>query len=390
MSKKLESYKFQPGDVIIDNLSILMAEQYLHMSPFYGFRQLYPLVSFLEALVLYDRLVVDPLRPSYKDAEPGLATYIRQFASRHEEAVNRVVKIIPSNIITYLDISLNEKIKIVFEVEDMFKDLGTSGERLIAELYGQDKGGLDKIDRTVELYSVVDSILKATNDEAVAGKDIALHYLRFSGKVVKHAYYLGLSRVLGIPYVPNYQRSIIYKMLLVSQNDPTYMETIFNEGYKYWNTEAETIQAQVLKKYQDEVISSIDEAINSVLPWNSISVRIPAVFKRVLAISRDKKCSMLEAAIEMRDTGNAKAFRKWCREIGDAYRNSDRKALYDLLSGFIDECQRWSQQEKIADRKSQFSVSLLGTLGYQVELPDPVQKLHEKRSKHLLFLRDLI
>jgi hypothetical protein len=395
------AYIKKPGDVLIDNLTLLLADEYLNYPLSKGQYNLQPLASFVESVVLFERVVVDPLRPSINNPAGGLGVYIQGYSQAHSERTNRVLQLLPSEMVAYVDLPVSKKVEIIFEIEDIFGGFVFHWEKLASELSKVQKRYDFEFQRydlsalkELEAYPIFNTILNATKDERVETKKNALYYLRSSGDLVKHAYYAGLSRLIGVPYSPNYHRALIFKLLQVSQNNPDFANDLAQKGYSYWFKNIYTIQERIIQEFQSTVISSIDKDLEKILPWEGTAVRIPPVFARVLSMARKKKCSVLEAALSYRVESRTTAFRKWCRDIDEAYQSADRKELKQLLTGFTKECKQWMREDKDYSRYSQFTITLFNMIGFSVNLPDPLQTLGDTitnaGSKHILFLRDLI
>ena len=105
--------------------------------------------------------------------------------------------------------------------------------------------------------------------------------------------------------------------------------------------------------------------------------------------ARKKHCSVIEVALDLRNSSEASAFREWCRKISEAHKANNRKALIRLIKGFIEECESWSENFGDDQVGGQISINLFG-VGIQTNMADPVASIRRKLMKHLVFLRELI
>lgn len=380
MTNMIPMKQLKNGDVLIDNFSLLLAEPFLTNPPHkIDYEILKQAATLLESIILYERLIVDPLLPNIQ----------MDGVSDHYTKVKRVIDTLPSGIINYLDFSLPQKLILLDSVKTTFPDLGFNWEWFLKKFdYGQD----ESIEKREHKESI-ERFLIAIGMQAsrIDSKEIPyeLHYFRNSGDIAKHVYYTTLSSFIGIPYIPNYHRALLYKAMLTAHNNPEFAQKILAENFFSGKPDITAAQAAILQYFEQNVIKPTDKLINSVLPWQGITSPMPPLLSRILTVSKKKNCTILDATLSLRASAEATAFRKWCAEITEAYETSDRKSLFKLLRGFISECDRWSK-DLGADRPGgQISLNFFG-IGIQTEIPEPITSIQRRFTKHLVFLRDLV
>jgi len=370
--------ELRPADVLIDNVSLLRAKSVFCSGSPVDVKESKPAATLLESVVLYERLIVDPLKP-HSDIKGVM------YDTSHFSKVNELVCELPSDVICFLDLSDESRLNLLHAVGLSLPYAGFSWEWLLNPFVWD-------TDDIYEDHPILDSLLsamtKGRNEPGIPGSD----FFRFSGSIIKQVYYIGLSRLAGIPYIPNYERNAVYKAYIAGYNNPNLAVDI-----EYWQWPwddpdmRETAQAAVLKYFENHVLRSVDELVRSVLPWAGISVPMPPLFSHIVRLSKNRKVPLLDVALDLRQSKTAIAFRKWSNEVSEAYRASDRRSLVKLLRGLIRECERWKTELRHRQKGGRLSLSFFG-IGIQIDedIPDLVSALRRKFSKHLLFLRDLV
>lgn len=392
------------GDVLIDNLTLLLANPALAATT--GEFSEMPARSdtLLESIVLYDRLVLDSLLPN-SDVTPTLSM---PGHPSHFDLVNEALSLIPSEFIKVLDLSPSEKDGVLRSIEHVFphqdfqwewflKEFRPSPEmiRNLAEDDEIDWGSAIAVLNTdsdlyiAEISHIINCMQTLSESLPEGTKWYGEHFFRTTGAVQKQVYYLALSNFIGIPYVPNYQRTLIYRAAIVARDNPELARQILDENFVTPTPDVKTAQAAILRYFQQRVIVPVDELIHSVLPWQAVASPLPPLFSRIATFAEEQNCSPLEAAIELRSSRPAVAFRKWCKRIAEAYKADDRKSLVKLLRAFVSECENWSKELGTGSPGGKISLGFFG-VGIQTAIPDPIKSVQRRLSKHMVFLRDLL
>lgn len=390
----LDARKLHPSDVLIDNISILNAASVLDTKKIFHANEILRAATFLEALVLYDRLIVDPLVTlSSTDASVG---QFDKVYSTIKKVHSKTARMGIEKPIYFLRFPLRRKVDLAKSIDIVYPELGFHWESFIRKL------GEDRIqNRDFETSMITSNIYEAmfqypkgkgpllNDDGEVIGLPSSIHYFRHSGPIAKQAYYLSLSQVLGISYAPNYERNRAFKALFAGYCNPDLAIEFLNKKIYPGDKNYQTAQAQVIKYFEESVIKPIDNLANSVLQWQGVNYPLPSVFSQIVKQSRNKKCSLLDAALEIRESTNATAFRNWCKEIQISHQEGNNKEIRKLLKGFLMECEKWSQlSENNKDPIGAISFVLFG-VGISIDVGKTIKSLERRLSKHLIFLREL-
>lgn len=366
MKNKASPNQLKNGDVLIDNLSFLQARPLLDSDRGNANQNIRQAATLLESLVLYDRLIVDPL--------------IRDSSSSHHDEVKMVIDTVPDDIVAYLDIPITRKLRLFDSIVATFPSKGFNWEWFLNRVGPS---------HDAETFWISDNVREIWNRLPPEQKPNSLSYFRRSGFIGKQVYYLSLSNLVQIPYVPNYERNIIYKAIFVAHNNPKLAKEITSSDLEKMPLDVPTVQEAVLTYFEEQVIKPVDNLLSSVLSWQSVTSPMPPLLSRIDSIARKKGCSAIEAALDIRKSSEASAFREWCRKISEAHKANNRKALIRLIKGFVQECESWCKNFGDDEVGGQISINLFG-IGIQRNTADPVASIRRKLMKHLVFLRELI
>lgn len=394
MSTYIESRKLRPTDVLIDNISIINAANVLDAKKSFQKGEILRAATFLESLVLYDRLIVDPLITlSSTDVSVG---QFETVWSAVRKVLAKTAKMGVEQPIYFLRFPLRRKVDLAKSIEIVYPELGFHWESFIRRL-GEDRFRNNDFETDMITANIYEAMFEYPKDKKplmndsgeVIGLPSSIHYFRHSGPIAKQAYYLSLSQVLGISYAPNYDRNRAFKALFAGYCNPNIAIDFLNKKVYPGGKNYQTAQSQVIKYYEDSVVKPINDLAYSVLEWQGINYPLPSVLSQIIMRAKNNKCSLLDAALEIRGSSNATAFRNWCKDIQTAHREGNSKEIRKLLKGFLKECQQWAQStEPNKTPVGTISFVLFG-VGVSIDAEKAINSLERRLSKHLIFLREL-
>jgi hypothetical protein len=395
----MNSDQIRRDDVLIDNLTLLIAAPHLEKTTSLDLIQELTTGYLLEALVLHERLIYDPLQPTpegltqpisrftqTKDSE----SYILANTRKQSEQIENTINILPKGLIEPVAINEADKLALLGAGILTFPDLGFNWEWYCKMFVDNTIPNFSKPFQEL-LVKELSRIVGIMNFGEWAVEADSRHsriqsYFRLTGSIKKQAYYLSLSRFLGVPFLANPFRSNVYRAFLAGWNKPNMAKRILDSDEK---ADSELIEEAVIDEFESKVIARIDEMLKSVLPWQTVSFPLPPLMRRVYSLAREKGITPLDAAIEIRNSKNAVAFRNWSKEVLNAYEQGSRKDLIRLLKALQSECHHWIKKMDDGDSNSSLSISLFG-INYKQDIPDPFYKLQTRFRKHILFLREMI
>lgn len=388
------------NDVLIDNLSLLLAAASIHKQDFTDPVQALTSSFLLEALILHERLVVDTLRPTKKsleETEPqnraqtvGMERFIEKGIKDQKKEIEGALRVMPSGLIEQIEIPIADKFSIL-ETTTLALPKRNFNWEWYAKLFTDDtyihfsKTYEDQLIRELSRIIGVMNFDMETHGASQDKRAESQSYFRATGSIKKQAYYLGLSRFLGIPYLPNSFRNKVYMAILAATND----ETV---GIDILAVEAKAspylVEEAVMGEYERKVIQPINKLLQSTLPWQSFRIPLPPLTSSIYSKAKKKNATPLEIAIDIRNSKNARAFRKWCNEILLAYEEKNRKELIRLLKALYQESLHWQHLFGNADKTGSIGISLFG-INYEEQV-SLAYEIQVKFRKHILFLRDMI
>lgn len=210
-------------------------------------------------------------------------------------------------------------------------------------------------------YEVENELMQLPS--AIAGQ------LGFSIHPTDSGYSFLTAAKVGLPYRPDPERGVHSQWIIPSQNRTDYYTT-FAEGT------TKTIEGVAITELQQ---------MNQLLSEARFTIETPLIFNYVLDENQKRNEPIIDTALRVRESKEARAFRKFCGEFDFAARVGDDTSLYKIKKEIDNVCQELKsviQQPTIPfDIQFPFSVSL-----NPVELWKFVQ---HKRKRHLIFIDNL-
>lgn len=393
-------------DVLIDNLTLLLAAPNINDPSNAGLVDELLAGHFLQSIILHERLILDGLRPTYSSDSPpsfsghsqigGAGEYINENSKSQADQITQVLSSLPDGLVERIDIPLTDKKSLLDASQLALPDLGFDWEWYLkpfidSALFDFSNNFSQRM-LVNELSRIVGLLNFNIDGENLQKRNYLgpMRFFRMTGAIKKQAYYLTLSKFLGVPYLPNPFRSVVYRAYITANNDPGFARDI-EERWSSTNHELNDglIEENVIKEFEKYVIAPIDEKLNRIAPWEIFTFFLPPLSRRIYEFSAKKKCNAVEAAIEIRNSENAKAFRRWCKEILEAYEGMNRKELFKLLASLNAECASWMQKLGEKDTSATLSIGLFG-LAYEQPMVNAFHEIRVKSWKHILFLREML
>jgi len=128
--------------------------------------------------------------------------------------------------------------------------------------------------------------------------------------------------------------------------------------------------------------SPLAELTNERMSARLYDLRVPAVFAAATRNAKDFQ-DLLKVALQMRQTKEAKAFRKWAREVDNDSNLARVAESLDVVQDLSDGLAKGIEQ-KPREVQVQLGVSFIGS--FQITIPF---RLPRKRERHLTFLKSL-
>ena len=183
------------------------------------------------------------------------------------------------------------------------------------------------------------------------------------------AHYFNLARSLGLQYWPSPKREV-------------YVKELFSES-------KQSISLVLREKFEPDARQLLEELIKPIGRLGDITM--PGIGSIILK-DCDSRKNILETAIEFRDSKATKGFRKWSLEMDGAFERGDlvfiSKGLGDIRDVFSDMRKEFKLERSQNKDHLNVRIGILPSISFGESLLTFVERLINKRSYHMVFLRN--
>jgi hypothetical protein len=250
-------------------------------------------------------------------------------------------------------------------------------DRMVVDKMSFDISGMGSFLTSLDsdLLSVVGGVAISDDDRAVAvtfAREVsgAMGY-RFKDEQdelqsLRAYFYSYISVKHGLPYFPNEKRTFFLSML---------------EGVRSASKPVFRAAFDVYAKLRQQAYAEL--RASGAIAYAFRELPFPPLFYYLLAQSNSIP-ELVHRALNLRDTKNARAFRKWCNDFTQAAANNDEieaNKMFRELAGYLDKICRYSQRKYAVQLQLSFPLGL----GILAEVP-----LALGHKRHLLFLKQVL
>lgn len=341
------------------------------------------LLQMAEMIILYDQIFLDNI----------LVNVLYE--------VNNMVKIL-SDIIIPIDIDQKIRVNAAVQAISLAKEVpelsaffwATVGCRIDGfAVHNSNDFTTDAFDRNI-IREVARKIHTEDRILPVPKEIENLIYWSSGGVMSRGLYYYYLSRFTGIPYVPFPIRVPLYKLLMDAEQskDVSSYDVYKNVGEHmiYIKRQSEEALKGIIKYVEAQGKAFRDSMEGDNWHMADHSIELSSVAKMVLNKSKAKRMPIIDVAMEIRESTEAIAFRKWIKKYQMAISNCDYEAVNKCKLEIANACKYWGSDEGVFGHKNN-KIKVGSFVSTELVIKNKLIKIPKylDRNKHLLFLHDI-
>lgn len=341
------------------------------------------LLQMAEMIILYDQIFLDNI----------LLDMLYE--------VNNVVKIL-SGIIIPIDIGQKIRVNAAIQAISLAKKIpelsnffwSTIGSNVHGfAVYDSDDVTTDDFDRNI-IMEVAKKMREEDSELPIPREIENLIYWSSGGVMSRGLYYYYLSRFAGIPYAPFPIRVPLYKLLMDAElgKDVSSYDIYKNAGdYMIYIKQKSEEALKSIIRYVEAQGRSFRDSMEGDNPQTADhSIELFSIARMVLNKSKAKRIPIIDAAMEMRESAEAIAFRKWIKKYQTAISDGDYESVNKCRVEIANACKYWGSSEGVFGYNNR-KIKIGSFISTELIIKDKLIKIpgYLDRNKHLLFLHDI-